>query len=164
MRLEAAEQLLCRSAAFRQKLGAGNEAATAARVYAGELSGTLDLVAGGTLELKRPCAIIGINGHSYVQIGQGSTNQMQAVGAVWLLFIDNPEHKTNYKLSLLAFTEWVSKVMDEIAGDLGGDQWPFTSIRNFSEPMRPDIADRESDDFWMIGYVLDDTANGGGQI
>lgn len=163
MRLEAAEQLLCRSAAFRQKVGAANAAAAAESVYAGELSSALELVAGGTLELKRPCAILGVNSHNYVQIGQGAANELLAIGSVWVLLFDNPAHKTNYKLSLLAFTDWVSQVLDEISRDVGGDQWPFTSLRQFTEPMRPDLADREADDWWMVGYILDDAMSAGGE-
>jgi hypothetical protein len=162
LRLTAVEELLCRSARFRAQVGAGSERAAAAKVHGGELSDVLNLVAGGTLDVARPCAIIGAQRHGYVQIGQGSSLELLAVGAVWVMFLDNPKFPADYKLSLLDFADWTSRVMDEISLDVGRDtRWPFSAIRMFFEPLRPDLADRAADDYWLGGYVLDDTVNAG---
>jgi hypothetical protein len=31
----------------------------------------------------------------------------------------------------------------------------------FLEPLRPDVADRQADDYWLCGYVFSDSINGG---
>jgi hypothetical protein len=175
MRLAGTEELLVRTAAFRGKVGAANIDAAREKVYVGELLDVLAMGEQGTLEVARPCAIIGIMSHSYSQIGQGAQIDLGANGAVWVLFADNPDCPEQHKQSCLNFVDWTSAVMDEVAGlvgrsvddgtgQLGLALWPFNSISMFFEPTRPDFADRRTgDDYWLGGYVLHDAINGGGQ-
>lgn len=169
LRLTGAEELLARSAAFRARVGAGTVAQAKERVYCGELTldDVLAMLAGGTLEVARPCAILGVQRHSYTQLGQGAALTLGASGGVWVLFSDNPRTGHDHKTSLLDFTDWISAVMDEVAAlvatDIGAANytlWPFHRIELFFEPYRPDVADRETDDFWLGGYLLFDHIDG----
>lgn len=175
LRLAGAEELLVRTAEFRKKVGAANLDAARERVYVGELLDVLAMQEEGTLKLARPCAVIGIMSHGYVQIGQGAQIDLGANGAVWMLFADNPDCPDQHKQSCLNFIDWTSAVMDELAGLVGrsvanaaGEAgtvslWPFSGISMFFEPTRPDFADRQSgDDYWLGGYVLHDAINAGG--
>ena len=162
-RLAGAETLFIRSAAFRAHVGAADQLAAKANVYVGELHDVLALAEGHTLAVKRPSIVIGVESHGYVQVGQGAALELIAVGGVWVLFLDNPENPTDHKASLFAFTDWVSTVLDEVADDVGRDvQWPFFP-RMFLEPFRPDVADRQADDYWAMGYILMDNIEGGGR-
>jgi len=160
-RFIGAENLFCRSAAFRTRVGAADELAAKTSVYVGELHDVVALAEGQTLAVKRPGVVLGVESHGYVQVGQGSALELIAVGGIWALFLDNPANPTDHKASLFAFTDWVSSVLDEMATDVGRDvQWPFIP-RMFLEPFRPDVADRQSDDYWAMGYVLRDMIEGG---
>src|SRR5262245_12360124 len=121
LRLVGAEELLCRSAAFRNHVGAADAVEAKGQVYAGELTDVLELAAHNTLGVKRPCAIIGCESHRYVQISQGAQIDLGAEGGVWVLFFDNPAHSDNYKLSLYEFANWISAVMDDVARAVGKD-------------------------------------------
>jgi hypothetical protein len=161
LRLSGAEELICRSAAFRQHCGAADALEARENVHFGELADILAMAEGGTLEFKRPCAILGIGAHGYAQAGQGSQIELVATGAVWVIFLDNPEDPTNHKASMLAFCDWFSRVLDEIADEVGRNTlWPFIP-QLFLEPFRPDIADRQADDWWAVGYTFTDQIAGG---
>jgi len=167
-RLVAAEDLLCRTEAFRRKVGAADALAAKEKVYAGELTEVLNLVAGGTLDVARPSAILGVERHSYAAAAQNGQPVLLASGAVWLVFTDRPSNPTNHKRSLVDFVDWTSRVMDEMAELVGSDYgaldytlWPFTQMHQFIEPFRPDVADRQADDYWLTGYVLLDSQSGG---
>jgi hypothetical protein len=170
LRLEGTEDLLCRSDKFRRKVGADGIEAARAKVYVGELLDVLAMFESGTLAVMRPCAILGVMSHSYIQIGQGSQLDLGANGAVWALFTDNAQFATDHKKSFLDFVDWTSAVMDEVAGLVGRSVengtkalWPFSSVSMFFEPVRPDFGDRAAgDDFWLGGYVLHDNINAGG--
>lgn len=164
LRLVGAEELLCGSAAFRSHVGGGSPEETKAKVRMGELTDLLaTLDAGQTLDVARPCAIVGVERHDYGQIGQGSLNLLGASGGVWVMFVDNPQQPTDHKRSLLAFVDWVSQVTDEIGVGLAdSDAWPFRRLVSFMEPFRPDLVDRQTDDFWLMGYVFSDSIDGGG--
>lgn len=168
LRLVGAEELLARSEAFRRRVGAADIATAKNSVYFGELTDVLNMAGGGTLALKRPCAILGADRHAYLQIGQGAQIDLGVDGGVWVIFCDNPKDPQNHKLSGFDFCDWFSRCMDEVAELCGQDVgaqdatlWPFNSVRMFLEPFRPDLADRESDDFWIAGYLLSDSINGG---
>jgi hypothetical protein len=111
LRLVAIEELVSRSARFQSRVGAGNATDAKTKVYAGEitLDDVLAMLEGGTLEVARPCAIIGLQAHLYQQIGQGAGTQLGASGAAWLLLLDNAQHSDNHKLSLLDFTDWTER-------------------------------------------------------
>jgi hypothetical protein len=173
LRLVGAEDLFCRSAAFRKRIGAADSAAARANVHAGELTleDVLAVIGGATLSVARPCVIIGVQSHSYVQIGQGAQIDLGTNGAVWAIFSDNARTPENHKLSMLDFVDWISQVTDQVAELVGRDRgeqdaestlWPFSGIRQFFEPFRPDVADRQADDYWLGGYLLFDSINAGG--
>ena len=165
LRLVGAEELLARSAAFRKRVGAADSAQAKEKIFAGEitLEDVLAMVAGGTLQVARPCAVIGVQNHTYDQIGQGAAIELGASGAVWVLFVDNPRTGHDHKTSLLDFVDWISAVLDEVAASVADDigaadytLWPFSRAQLFFEPYRPDVADRKTDDFWLGGYLLFD--------
>jgi hypothetical protein len=161
--LEGAETLLARSAAFRTKVGAGDVAAAKLKIYFGELAESLDLVQGATLGGKRPCALMGVDAHGYIQIGQGARIELGGTGAVWMLLLDNPAQPDSHKASLLDFLDWTSTVLDEISDDVGrDDRWPFNHIVQALEPYRPPLGDRKSDDYWLVGYLLSHHVNAPG--
>jgi hypothetical protein len=163
LRLLGAEELLTRSEAFRDHVGAADADSAKDSVYFGELADVLALVLEHTLDVKRPCAIVGVQRHEYVQIGQGARIEMGASGAVWVLFVDKPADPNDHKASFLAFTDWASQVLDEVTDEVGHDTlWPFHAATMFLEPFRPDIADRQSDDYFVMGYVLTDNINAPG--
>jgi hypothetical protein len=174
LRLAGAEELLARSATFQARCGkdSGDFSGAKTHIHAGELTllDVVEMVEGGTLALARPCAILGVQMHSYTQISQGGGNTLGANGAVWVILTDNAKSPDNHKLSLLDFCDFASGVMDDIAQLFGQDYaestgstlWPFSSIAMFMEPLRPDIADRQADDYWICGYMLRDAINGGG--
>jgi hypothetical protein len=171
LRLVAIEELLSRSATFQTRIGASNETDAKLKIYAGEitLEDVLAMLEGGTLEVARPCAIIGLQAHLYQQIGQGAAIQLGVSGAVWLLLVDNATNQNSYKLSLLDFVDWTGNTIDDIANlvaqDVGATDytlWPFSTAHMFLEPFRQDLADRKSDDYWIVGYIFADAINGGG--
>jgi hypothetical protein len=170
LRLAGAEELLCRTARFRSVVGAQTVDEARAKVYVGELLDVLAMGEAGTLEVTRPCAVLGIMSHGYEQIGQGAQLDLGADGAVWVLFTDNSKCPTDHKTSCLDFVDWTSTVMDQVAALVGQSVddgaialWPFSKISMFFEPTRPDFADRATgDDFWLGGYVLQDSINAGG--
>ena len=169
LRLVGVEELLARSARFRQVVGAANIQAAKERVYVGELTDVIELLASGTLDVKRPCAVIGVSEHQYVQLGQGAQIDLGVNGGVWVIFTDNAQCPTNHKDSCLDFIDWTSQTLDEVAEivsrsveGLEYTLWPFSGMRMFLEPIRSDVADRQAEDFWLSGYLLVDNINGGG--
>jgi hypothetical protein len=170
LRLTGVEELIARSATFQKRTGAPTIAAAKDKIYGGELTllDVIEMVDGGTLEVARPCAIIGTQSHMYSQIGQGGSILLGASGAVWVLFVDNPSDPASYKLSLYDFCDWTSAVMDDVAelcgDDVGADDytlWPFSAAHMFVEPFRQDLMDRKSDDYLLVGYSLADAIDGG---
>jgi hypothetical protein len=173
LRLAGIEELLARSATFQKRMGAGSVSQAKDKIFAGEMTllDALDAVeTGSTLSDVRPCAIVGPEMHSFMQLSQGSQLGLGADGAVWVLLTDNPKNPENHKLSLLDFTDWTSAVMDEVAALVGKDYgatgpgattlWPFNAIRMLLPPLRPDLADRQGEDYWLCGYVLFDSIGG----
>lgn len=163
LRLSGVEELLTRSEAFREHIGGADVIAARDSVYFGELADVLALVLEHTLAVKRPCAIVGVQRHEYVQIGAGARIEMGASGGVWVLFVDNPSNPTDHKRSFLDFTDWASRVLDEVTDEVGSDTlWPFQHASMFLEPFRPDVADRQADDYFVMGYILADNINAPG--
>lgn len=161
--LEGAETLLVRSTTFRTKVQAADQTVARQKVFFGELADALELTQGATLQGKRPGAIIGIDRHGYVQIGQGARILLGGTGAVWLMLVDNHNPDHTHKEGLLAFVDWTSTVFDEISEDVGRDvQWPFNHFDMVVEPYRPAIGDRKSDDFWLTVYLLSHHINAPG--
>ena len=170
MRLAGAEELLARSAAFRQRVGAASVNQAKKKISVGQvtLSDVLAMVEGGTREFARPCAIVGVHGHSYVQLAQGGQLDLGASGAVWVIFSDQSQQANDQKASMLDFCSWIGSVMDEVAQGVGKDYgasettlWPFSQMQMFFEPFRSDLADRPAEDFWLGGYLLFDSIHGG---
>lgn len=160
--LEGAETLIADSAAFRTRVGAANAEAAMLKIFYAEAEAIDKLQVGMTLADKRPFVILAIDAHGYIQIGQGARITLGGTGGVVAIFSDKPKYPDNYKQSYLDFLDWISTVMDEVAGDVGRDTaWPFNSIELAHEPWRPSITDRASDDFWLGGYVLSHHINGG---
>ena len=161
LRLLGAEELITRSAAFRARVQAASAEAAKSSVHFGELGSVLEMAVGASLSIKRPCAIIGIESHSYVQIGQGAALELAACGAVWVIFTAEPRPADDQKASMLDFVDWFSSVMDQVAAEVGQDAlWPFTRPEMFFEPFRPDVSARRAEDYWVAGYLLHDHIEG----
>lgn len=162
MRLTGAEDLIAASSAFQTHVGVGSAEAAKAHIYFGE-QGHAGIEKGATLQGMRPGVILVVDRHGYVQIGEGSQICLGATGAIGAIFVDNPATPDNHKASLLAFADWISTVMDEVAGEVGRDtNWPFNGAELAVEPYRPSITDRASDDFWLAMYLLSDHVNAPG--
>lgn len=171
MRLAGAEELLARSTAFQQRVGAGSIAQAKKRICVAELTllDVLEQYEGGTLKLARPSAILGVHSHSYVQLAQGGQIELGANGAVWVILTDGSRDPEDSKASTYDFIDWIGLIMDQVAAlvgkDVGFDDytlWPFSSIAQMFEPIRSDYADRPTEDYWLGGYLLFDSINGAG--
>jgi hypothetical protein len=163
LRLSAAEAAIAASATFGTRVGAGSEAEAKARIHFDQVSVPADeLAAGVTLEQRRPCCILALDRHGYIQIGEGAHILLGGTGGVIALFTDAPKFAHDHKASYLDCIDWVSQVIDEVA-DVAGQNtnWPFNSIELWLDPWRPAIGDRQADDFWLMGYLLSDHINAG---
>jgi len=163
LRLAAAEAAIAASATFQARGGAANAAEAKARIHFDQVTVPADeLAAGVTLEQRRPCCILALDRHGYVQIGEGAQILLGGTGAVIALFTDAPVDPTNHKASYLDCLDWISQVIDEVAAaSAQNDNWPFNAIELWLDPWRPALGDRAADDFWLMGYVLSDHINAG---
>jgi hypothetical protein len=90
MRLKGAEELIARSARFQAKVGAGNSEEAKNKIYGGEVT-IFDVLAalegeGGTLEVARPCAIIGVQGHLTSKSDRGARSTWARMAACGFCF------------------------------------------------------------------------------
>jgi hypothetical protein len=157
-----AERLLSESAAFRKRLGAADAGASKVAIYFSE-RGLDDLIKpGDTLSEQRPFAVIGVAQHGYAQIGQGSGNDLGAMGGAYIVFSDNPKDRADSKASFIDFLDWIGSCIEDVAALVGqDDHFPFTAINMVYDPHRPNISARVSDDYWVAAYVLTFSVNGG---
>lgn len=163
LRLSSAEAAIAASAAFRARVGAASLIEAKKRIFFDQVAAAPeDLAKGTTLETQRPCAILAIDKHGYIQIGEGAQILLGGTGAVLCIFTDTTRLAADHKASYLDFLDWISQVMDEVAAESGrNENWPFNAIDMWLDPWRPSIGDREADDFWLGGYVLSDHINAG---
>jgi len=164
LRLLAAEVAIAASATFQARTGAAGPLEAKSRIHFDQVSVPADeLAPGTTLENRRPCCILALDRHGYVQIGESAKIYLGGTGGVIALFTDNPQDPSDHKVSYLDCVDWVSQVIDEVAEESGrNENWPFNAIDLWMDPWRPAIGDRASDDFWLMGYILSDHINAGG--
>lgn len=163
LRLSAVEAAIAASAAFQTRVGAASAAQAKARIHFDQVSvPTEELLAGVTLEEQRPCCILALDRHGYVQIGEGAQILLGGTGGVIAIFTDVPKTPLDHKASYLDCIDWVSQVIDDVAEAAGqNDNWPITAIDLWLDPWRPAIGDRAADDFWLVGYLFSDHINAG---
>jgi len=163
LRLSAAEAAIAASVTFQARVGAANPAAAKARIHFDQVTVPADeLAVGVTLEQRRPCCILALDRHGYVQIGEGAQILLGGTGAVIALFADVPHDPADHKASYLDCIDWISQVIDEVAAvSAQNENWPFNAIDLWLDPWRPALGDREADDFWLMGYLLSDHINAG---
>jgi hypothetical protein len=150
--LEGAEDLLVESAALLAKFG-GTAAIARQRIHYQELADEAIQV---SEDVTRFCPFVLLIpvGHVYRQRDAGSIMTMLGAGGVVAIFADLPS-APNYKQAFLAFTDWVSAVVDEVSAKVGQDtRWPFNRIEMTEEIDRPAITERAGQDYFMCGYLL----------
>ncbi len=166
--LEGARDLVAASTTFQTRRGVAS--ATAALPYIKfDEEVAQYLQPGETLAPQRPFAVIGIDRHGFLQISQGLQVNLGATGGVLVLLSDNPREAAQHGASFLDFSDFVGGVMDDVASNSGksynagaSSYWPFNSIELVVDPYRPPLTERQSDDFWIAGFVLGHSINSGG--
>lgn len=156
--LQGAEDLLVESATLLAKLG-GNATAARQRIHYKELADESIQVSD---DITRFCPFVVLipAAHVYRQADQGSIMTMLGAGGVAAVFADKPSGP-DYKQAFLAFTDWVSAVVDEVSAKVGQDtRWPFNRIEMTEETDRPAITLRASQDYFMCCYMLSYDAGG----
>lgn len=160
--LTGARTLISLSAAFQARVGAANAAAALSRIYVDSVQ-NLRLHPGETLANKRPFALVCVDGHGYVQIGEGARHTLGGTGGIFVLLSDNPRFPDDHQASFLNFVDWTSTVFDEISELPGRNQyWPFKHIELVEPHFRPPITESPSDDYWLCGYLMSHHINRGG--
>lgn len=160
--LAGARTQISLSASFQARRNVSSAAAALPFIYYDE-SSQLVMQPGETLASKRPFALVCVDSHGYVQIGQGSRIELGGTGGVLVLFSDNPRSPDDHGASFLDFCDWISTVMDEVSDLVGRDAyWPFNRIDLVGDPYRPPFTERQSDDYWVAAYVMGHHINGGG--
>lgn len=154
--LVGAEELFANSAAFQTRTGKTAEELKQEHLPFGELSldelGQIDPTV--TLAGPRPFVLLGTETDGYNNIHQGSTHTLVKNGSILALITDTPRGN-NHKETLKDFWGFATQVMDEVAEKVGTDPyWPFNRITLYLPPYRPPVGSRESDDFWIAGWVL----------
>ncbi len=161
LRLTAIEDLFVAGAAFCAKVNLTGDAARA-KVFFSEMQLEQLLAQGATLAQVRPGVVLCVERHGYQQIGQGTQNILGGSGSILAVFCDNPTTPDDPKASYLDFVDWTSQVIDEIAAAAGlNTNWPIGHIELVVEHWRPDLAARQSDDFWLCAYAFSDHINEG---
>lgn len=161
--LTGAKSLISLSSAFQTRTGAANATAALASIYCDAVQ-ELILQPGETLARKRPFALVCVDAHGYVQIGEGARHTLGGTGGIFVLLSDNARTPDDHQASFLDFVDWTSTVFDEISELPGRNQyWPFNHFELVEPHFRPPLTERASDDYWLCGYLLSHHINGGGK-
>lgn len=163
--LDGAEELFSLSATFQERTGKSAAELKSGNIWFGELSlnelGQVDL--SQTLSGQRPFVVLIPEEDGYNQIHQGAQFTLAKSGAVIALFTAEPRYPENHKESYRDFVDFASAVMDDVSEKCGQDTiWPFNRIGIYTPPYRPPIGSRESDDFWLVGWILRHDVRGPG--
>jgi hypothetical protein len=169
--LTGAEQLIADCPAFQARVGAGSSDAAKANIYYHE--GTIADLSNpnNTLGLQRPFVILNILDAGYHQYSQDDGNNLAACGGILVQFQDNPG-AGDAKAQLLDFAGFVGDVIDWVAANCGSDQpggnpdpsityFPFRMLQQMTPILRPDLAQRESEDFYWTDWLFSHNVNAG---
>jgi hypothetical protein len=156
-----ARRLCAESPAFQARCGVASPAEAWSRIYYDETR-EQQLQPDETLAGKRPYAVVCVDQHGYIQIGEGSRLYMGGTGGVLLILSDNPQSPEDHDASFFDFVDWTSRVLDEMTALVGRDtHWPFNRVDLIAGPTRPPFNQREGDDYWLSMYCLSHHVDGG---
>lgn len=162
------KQLIADSPAFQARVGAvGNAELAKSKIYQheGKIEDMLD--PNIDLGLQRPFAIVNIVEAGFTQFGQGAGNILGQYGSALVQFQDIPlqGEGVTTEQQIEDFETFIGDMIDWIACKVGRDQpdgnpdtsvtyYPFRDVRMESPIQRPDVAQRNTEDFFWTNWLF----------
>lgn len=151
--LQDAEMMLASSSAFRTRVGANSLEEAKGFIGYGETNQQCFTSSGETLD--RPAVVLGVEGFAYNRMMIGGQPIAVARGHLCLILTDRVTNPQDHKASYLAFWEWVSDLIDEMATtDRSGSDFFSFNFELVIPPWRPSPGERKSDDFFECVFLL----------
>lgn len=116
----------------------------------------------------RPFALVGLMQHLFEAKVMCSQLNHQTGGTLFLVLVDDARHTDtengdDYNDSYLDALNFFGGVLDDITGQgLANSPFPPQRFETVVEPTRPDVAERQTDDFWLCVYSCNFGTEGGG--
>lgn len=109
----------------------------------------------------RPFALVGLMQHLFESNVMCSQLNHQTGGTLFLVLVDDarktditgPTPADDYNDSYIDALNFFGGVLDDLTGpNLANSPFPPLRIETIIEPTRPDVAERQTDDFWLVVY------------
>lgn len=119
----------------------------------------------------RPFAMVGLMQHLYEANVMCSQLNHQTGGTLFLVLVDDARHTDvfsdtptdSYNDSYLDALNFFGGVLDDLTGTtLANATFPPFRFETVVEPTRPDVAERQTDDFWLVVYSCNFGSEGRG--